>query len=250
MKYDLFIIIPVHNCLEYTKGCIASIKSNTPYKIIIINNNSTDGTDKYINEMVYRQKIAGFNLSDNLGVAGSWNFGIRTGLEHFKSDFFLIINNDVLLHPEMIDKLIEKIKDRQTLLVSATDISGRISSASEISGFLAPSEEVQVEAPEFSSFLIKKETIEKVGYFDEQFYPAYFEDNDYHFRIRKAGYKAWKINTAVYFHYGSRTIKENENIKMISDRGYLGNKEYYKRKWGGYPGEEKYQTPFNNKDYR
>ena len=46
-KYDLAIIIPVLNCFSYTKEMIPTIKTSHPYKLILIDNGSTDGTPIY-----------------------------------------------------------------------------------------------------------------------------------------------------------------------------------------------------------
>ena len=243
---SLAIIIPVINCFSYTIDLLGSIETKYPYKIILIDNGSTDETQDYFGEKDGIKDLIYFRFPENKGVAGSWNFGVYYATQKLRSEYFLILNNDIILHSQAIDILLEEIEEKQTLLVTGTDISGRISSSKEIEGLLPPVELVKTEAPEFSCFLIKKETIDKVGYFDEQFYPAYFEDNDYHYRIKIAGFKAYKINQALYFHYGSRTIKEEENIRTKANLGYLPNKDYYSRKWGGEPGKEKYKTPFNN----
>ena len=92
--------------------------------------------------------------------------------------------------------------------------------------------------------MVNSSTIEKIGWFDEKFYPAYFEDNDYHYRIRMNGFKAVKTNQALYFHFGSRTIKDDEKVKEKCNIGYAANREYYIQKWGGEPGKETFKTPF------
>ena len=49
-KYSLTVIIPVLNCLKYTKQIISQLKECTysKLKIIIIDNNSTDGTREFL----------------------------------------------------------------------------------------------------------------------------------------------------------------------------------------------------------
>ena len=51
--YELSVIIPCFNELEYTKKCIESIEStqqDVSYKLIIINDGSSDGTKKWLHE--------------------------------------------------------------------------------------------------------------------------------------------------------------------------------------------------------
>lgn len=244
-KIKLVIIIPVLNCLEFTKITLSTISSKHPYKLILIDNGSTDGTGKYFDHLEGIENIKIIRFKENIGVCPAWNFGIQYAIRKYNSNYFLIANNDIFLHPEAIDVLIKAVDFTKCILTSGMDVSGRVSHPLELLKMKVPKKTRLTEAPEFSCFMLKTETIQKIGYFDEKFYPAYFEDNDYHYRIRLAGLKAVKTNRALYFHYGSRTIKEDEKIKLQSNLGYTINRDYYRQKWGGLPGEEIYKTPFN-----
>lgn len=246
-NYELSIIIPVLNCLAYSKLMIPTIKTSRPYKLILINNGSTDGTREYFNKLKKTHNAFVIHFDENTGCASSWNYGIRQAMRLFGSNYFFIPNNDILLHPRCIDVLFEAIKAPKVALASATDMSGSVSASVEVLSFPLPQKAKFVEEPEFSCFMLKMETIDKIGFFDEKFFPAYFEDNDYHYRIRLAGLKAVKTNRALYFHYGSRTIKSDGKIRTISNLGYTANRDYYKQKWGGIPGQEIYSIPFGRK---
>ncbi|MDD5006369.1 MAG: glycosyltransferase [Candidatus Omnitrophica bacterium] len=245
-KSDLAIIMPVLNCLNYTKQMLPTIKTKHPYRLIIIDNGSTDGTKEFFNSGVRNFLIDYFYFKENKGCAASWNYGIKYAIRHFGSTHFFIPNNDILLHPEAIDILLKTIQKKDVVLATAIDVAGKISGQEEFNGLLPPVKTLLSEAPEFSCFMLNLKAIEKVGYFDEAFYPAYFEDNDYHHRIKLAGLKAIKTNRALYFHYHSRTIKENEDIRNKSNLGYNLNQEYYIKKWGGLPGHEKLSSPGAN----
>lgn len=257
-KNDLAIILPVINCLKYTKGLLATIKTVHHYNLFLINNGSTDGTKEYFDKISQLNNIFVQHNKENLGVSASWNWGIKQAIKKFDAKYFFIPNNDILIRPCTIDFLIEAINYPKVLLASATDIAGRVSQAKEVATIQVPWKLELVEAPEFSCFMVKRETIDILkkrevafepfpGFFDERFSPAYFEDNDFHRRINLAGYRAVKSNRALYFHYGSRTIKENSAVKVDSDLGYAINAEYYDRKWGGPPSKEKYKIPFGGK---
>jgi len=244
---ELAIIIPVLNCLEYTKKLLPTIESKIPYKVIFIDNASTDGTKEFLDLLSKDPRYCVFHFKENKGCSASWNFGIKRAIRDYGSKYFLILNNDILLNPIAIDLLISTISRKNVVLASATDVSSTISRPNEVRGLLPPVKTAISEAPEFSCFLLSLKAIEKVGYFDEKFFPAYFEDNDYHYRIRLAGLKAVKTNQALYFHFGSRTIKDNQEIHRQSDLGYVANREYYRNKWGGSPGHELFKTPYGGK---
>ena len=98
----------------------------------------------------------------------------------------------------------------------------------------------------FSCFMLTPEVVEKVGYFDESFYPAYFEDNDYAYRMSLAGLltKVRQVKTGMK-HIGSATITAFTPEQLAKHhRNFNKNSEYYTQKWGGQPHHEHYKTPF------
>ena len=91
----------------------------------------------------------------------------------------------------------------------------------------------------WSSFILTKNVYEKVGPFDEGFKKAYFEDNDYMYRMKLAGVPIKyvdELNPDVYLN--SQTIEKNPLLG-----GYIENKEYFLQKWGGLPESETFKTP-------
>lgn len=152
---------------------------------------------------------------------------------------YFMPNNDILINSGTIDTLVDEILGGGCALITATDVCGKIAEPCTIQTYKVPKQAQVSESPEFSCFMLKKSTVDKIGYFDPNFYPAYFEDNDYHHRLKIAGLHAYKTNQAVYYHYGSRTMKQDDEIKALVNNGYAINREYYIDKWGGLPGEEK-----------
>jgi GT2 family glycosyltransferase len=89
--------------------------------------------------------------------------------------------------------------------------------------------------------IIPLTTWEKVGKFDEQFFPAYFEDNDYCYRMRLEGLK--RINSPFFnpeIYRNSQTIAKDPSL----NKNFTLNRTLYINKWGGSPSNETYKTPF------
>ena len=115
-------------------------------------------------------------------------------------------------------------------------------------------------------FCLHHRTIPRVGWFDENFYPAYMEDCDYRWRCHLAGMHRYMVPTGEesspgkpYLtpgipatpevkvdHKGSLTVKSNAKYAKHSKvtHGRMG-RTYYKNKWGGMPNGEKFKIPFN-----
>lgn len=255
-KNELAIIIPTLNCFFYTKQLLDFLYVGRPYHLIIIDNGSKDETRAYLEEVRSHGKARIILNDKNIGVGPAWNLGIKQAISLYDSRYFCLLNNDILLHPKAIQCMVEVLKSRRADLISGTDVCGQMNYATQIFNKRMPDKEVLTEAPEFSCFMLSKETIDILeveegkhepfpGFFDEHFFPAYFEDNDYHYRMKQKDLKALKTNLAMYFHYGSRTIEADEEVKTQSNTGYTINREYYINKWGGRPGSEKFATPFD-----
>jgi hypothetical protein len=97
----------------------------------------------------------------------------------------------------------------------------------------------------FSCFMPTKRLIDRIGYFDESFSPAYFEDNDY-FRRMKLDEDVLLVPVETNIkHYASSTIEKFSIEQMQKHHdGFRANEQYYISKWGGLPHKEKYTTPF------
>lgn len=105
------IILLTYNQLDYTKLCIESIRKFTPkgqYEIIVVDNNSNDGTVEYLKaqedlRVIYNDYNAGFPK------------GCNQGIEISKGESILLLNNDTIVTPNWLNNL-------DSVLYSSDDI--------------------------------------------------------------------------------------------------------------------------------
>ena len=151
----------------------------------------------------------------NIGVAGAWNFLLDRIFESGK-EYGIVLNDDIYLGRTEY-QMGEFIRsNRYDLYVNPID---------------------------WCIFIMPKPTFDTVGRFDEAFFPAYCEDIDYHYRCRlmvKSYQRFPFLLPAV--HRNSQTLEKDP--KQFH-KAFHNNKEYYKKKWGGYPEEETFKIPFN-----
>jgi len=92
---------------------------------------------------------------------------------------------------------------------------------------------------EYILFALNRNMIRKVGFFDENLYPANYEDNDYRNRISLANVKVCHFNSsclhnkvAIELEGGAATSKSlsEENLNKLCECFKL-NEQYYRRKW-------------------
>jgi GT2 family glycosyltransferase len=244
---SLTIVIPCLNLwTKFTKPCLDSIKTGYPYRIVLVDNGSTDETCDEASKMV-GAAFQHRRYENNTGTARSWNWGIVDGFEK-GADWVLVLNNDILLHPACIDRLVQRMQQDQGAvgLVSALDVRGEVGTPQDVFNIHSDSKAdvAESEHPNFSAFLLSRRCFELVGPFDEAYYPAYFEDNDYHYRILRAGLRAIVHPPAMFYHYASRTQYEARTSPVVTGKDFEKNRVYYIRKWGGPPGGEKFCEPF------
>lgn len=96
----------------------------------------------------------------------------------------------------------------------------------------------------YSSMVFTPKLLYEVGYLDENFFPAYYEDNDHRYRMKLAGIE-WEYLPLKYDHTVSATIKRDPKIYARNQKTFQENGKYYIEKWGGLPGQEEYETPFD-----
>lgn len=256
----ILVVIPVINLWDqYTIHCMESLygQSVKDFEILILDNGSTDQTVEKANDFAGRKmpgRVHVVSNGGNKGVAASWNQGVQWGMDRGFTHI-VIANNDIRCGPHMLEGMYNRFLKGGVDLVSAVDVMREVLIPDMVTDPLHAvnnKEESESPHPNFSCFMITPQTIEKVGWFDEEIYPAYFEDNDYHYRVKLAGGLGVANTKAVFVHYGSRTQNQATNGPITPGETFRKNEQYFIKKWGGPPGHEKFVKPFNNdnNDYK
>jgi GT2 family glycosyltransferase len=221
------IVIPVLNQFEKAIAAIESIHTQHDYEIKIIPQ--------------YRM---------NQPLAAAWNQGLEWSLERHHS-FTLIINDDILFTKQSIDNMVSSFlyleQEDKCAMITGNNIRGLYEDPMETLVYRTDMKAYQ-ECPDFACFMVRPTIKKRIGAFDENFAPAYFEDNDYHYRIGLAGLHAYNDVSAPYYHYGSQTQNASSVIPVVPPFAFDNNRSYYINKWGDVPGKEIFTHPYNNLD--
>ena len=208
------IVVTVCNGLQYNREMVDSIRCNSPWALIIVDDYSIDGTKEWIKtlnaaSMPNCTGVVNIEDPDTDSLAAKWNLGVEmaVGLD---CDVALVCNNDILFSPATIDAILARFEKARAnnepiAIVTAHNRSGDITEPHNILTTVPPIETSESEGPDFSCFCVDPAIWDKVGRFNTDFKPCYFEDNDFHMILRLYGYKAISITAAPYYHYGSRT---------------------------------------------
>lgn len=221
---SLGIVIPVVNCLKYTKMAVESIKTAIRgVEVIMIDNGSTDGTGEWAR---YCPRVDVYKpQGKNIGVAAAWNLGMKIALAR-GHDLVFVMNNDIVLHPDAIDALAAWTREGMRF---PTLRGIPMDPALPYDVDDVPRAHVWSMPPDFCGFLMSRDVLKEVGGFDEEFRVAYCEDLDYAMRLKQAGIRMGSCHDAIAGHFVSRAIQEG-GVKHWD--AFTLNAKYFYRKWG------------------
>ncbi len=209
------IVIPVYNKILYTMNCLASIIENTPdisYEVIVVDDKSTDDTPKRLGDV---KNIKVIRADQNSGFIGSCN----TGAAEARGDYIIFLNNDTTVTPRWLSSPAAILdRDKQCGAVGSKLVypDGRLQEAGGIiwsdargwnyGKFQDPEKSEfnyvrEVDYCSGASLMVRRSLFEQLGGFDKRYTPAYWEDTDLCFSIRKLGYKVLYQPASVIIHY-------------------------------------------------
>ncbi|MHA1225128.1 MAG: glycosyltransferase family 2 protein [Candidatus Hodarchaeales archaeon] len=210
----------------FAEHCFKRIKKYTkiPYELVLIDNGSIvdkELLDKWA-DILIRNK-------ENLGFAKGCNQGFKLA----RGDWICCMNNDVFVYEGWLEALIKTFEDNPDCGIAMPALMKQTRKAKEALRIkeidLSQNYMAYGKGAEFGScWLTKKEIMDKVGLFDENFKIGFGEDRDYWRRIRKAGYETYRTHKTRVFHQGNVTIGKIENRRKYT----FANREYLKQKWG------------------
>lgn len=259
-KVHLSIIIVTYNSKKLIEQCLISIDkaiAGINSEIIIVDNNSNDGSKEYIPSRFTGVKFI-FN-NENAGFAKACNQGFKIS----SGDYILFLNPDTVLsetclsdcisfletHTDtgavgvrMLDEKGKFLKESKRGLPSpsasfyklfgiAAVFPGSKTIAKYYEGHLPEEENNPVEVLSGAFIMIKRSVFEKLNGFDERFF-MYGEDVDLSLRICQQGFKNYYLGKVSITHLkgGSTTY----NYKYIQDF-YGAMKLFVKKHYGNKP---------------
>lgn len=253
------IVILNWNGWGYTKECLKAIQKikNTNFNTltIVVDNGSTDGSVKKIqNEF---PKIELLKNDANLGFSKGNNIGIKHALKN-ECEFVLILNNDVVVTPDLLEELLNtskinnafivspkiyfykgfefhKSKYKQSELGKVIWFAGGIIDWNNIIGYHRGVDAVdkgqldkdsEIDYATGACVLIDCLMFEKIGFFDEKYF-LYYEDLDFCQRAKKSGSRIYYSSKAKAWHKNAGSSFSGSNLQdyyIVRNRLLFGMK--------------------------
>jgi GT2 family glycosyltransferase len=260
MVPKLSIILIGYNSLKFLKPCLEGVHAQTLKGIetLFIDNASADGSVAFVRKnFPWATVIAN---DQNLGYVGAANQGIRLT----KAPYVMILNPDLILTPDYLKKILEKLqkdkkigvitgkvlkydfeKNRPTSAIDTTGLYcfrnrriidrgqggedvGQYDDEEEVfgvSGAVPVYRRTALEDVKLPSFL--KPPSPPDEYLDEDFF-MYKEDIDVSWRLRLRGWKCYYLPQAVCYHgRGTGVLKRFSNWEVYKSRKHLNRFQKY-----------------------
>jgi GT2 family glycosyltransferase len=206
-------------------------------EMVIFDNNGRGQLTKQLDEMAkvphpFIKKIKVCHLPTNIGCPDAWNLIIKC---YMNAPYWIIVNHDIAFTPGFLEEMVQKAEDPEVGMVHAS--AGDFENVGS-----------------FELFLLKDWVVQKVGLFDENFYPAYCEDADYIMKLNNLKIKrAYGISkpyyhgeTMDYYVSGAQT-KRTEGLWDRLEEVNQINFEYMTKKWGaGWRWMSPWPYPYND----
>lgn len=214
---DLSIVIVNWNSGSYLLHLLESLESlrDEVVKILVVDNGSTDSSqfaasgDKTV-ELRQFQDNQGFARAANLGIGAT------------DSQYVLLLNPDIRILPETVRRLSEEMEKSPRLGIACGALIGEsgepqesfqlrslptitsvlmetlfidevlhfFKRSGEASQLTLQREPFEVEQPAAAFWLMRRDAWKEIGGFDENFFPAWFEDVDF---CKRLSATSWKI---------------------------------------------------------
>ncbi len=240
------IVIPAYDQVAYTYACIRSIIENTdfsetPYEVILADDFSKDATkniSKYIKGLIIKRGETNLGFLKNCNNAASYA----------KGKYIFFLNNDTKVHKNCLSSLVNLIESDDSIGMVGSKLiypDGRLQEAGGIiwqdaSGWNFGRLD-DPDKPEYNyvkdvdyisgaAIMLSKKLWDEIGGFDERYAPAYCEDSDLAFEVRKRGKRVVYQPQSVVTHFEG--ISNGTDVNGTGLKRYqIVNAEKFKEKW-------------------
>ena len=218
----IYIIIPVHNRIKKTMRCLDSIYSQSCEDIIVIivDDGSSDFTAEKVSSLYPKTVI--LPAKGDLFWTGAVSFGINYVLNICsEKDWVLLVNNDVQLKSDTIEKLVAfGVNRERKVIVSAISVNSInrdiiIKSGTKVKSWvlnitqhvlqgenasrISSYKPVEVDLLTARCLLHPVEIFPAIGNYNAELLPHYGGDDEFTVRASKNGYKAYVLPSAIVY---------------------------------------------------
>jgi GT2 family glycosyltransferase len=246
------IVIVTWNAFAYTRQCLESLRELTDhpdYEIIVSDNGSIDGTLDYLRQL---HDIRLIENGRNLGFVAGNNAALET--IEANRDVLLLNADTEVQDPNWLQNLQSTAYSRDDIglvgcrlrfpdgrlqhvgsYMPKASFRGQLVGGNEKDIHQYPADQ-EVDSVIFACVYIKRALLDAIGPLDDDYF-SYFEDTDYCYKAKLAGFKTYYCSSVAITHHHNTSTREN-GVSMWGM--YHASREIFKEKWQQHLLEEQY----------
>ena len=245
-RRPVVITILSWNKLGLLKDCVTAIQRHTeyPHTICVVDQGSTDGTKGYLDRL--GDRVTTITLDENIGFVK----GNNLVMDRFRDHDVVLLNNDTRVHRGWLTALADRAYSAPEVGIVGAKLvypDGRLQEAGgEIFQDASGRNIGKMDDPERSIYnqvrevnycsaaclYVKRDVLDRVGYLDERYHPAYWEDTDLCFAAAQAGFAVLYEPAAVVTHLEGGTAGKGAEQQSRSRALQETNRPKFATKWG------------------
>lgn len=224
-------ILVTYNRLELLRESIKSLENQRQpvNHIIIINNNSSDGTEIYLEKYDKNPKYIIINSNINLGGAGGFNLGIKKAFSMTDDDYFWIMDDDTIPEKDALQHLLDTANfvddDFGYLCSNVHWIDGTASNIPKVNNNwtnLATRGIIETSEATFVSIFVTRQAVNEVGFPISDIF-IWGDDTEYTLRLSNYKKSYFVINSLVLHKSKQKTV----NLTIVTDDSERLPRYYY-----------------------
>jgi hypothetical protein len=268
MSACVHIVIVNYRTAELTIDCLRALSTQVPDlgggHVVVVDNDSGDGSVEKLSAAIEREGWSGWThvmpLDRNGGFAFGNNAGIRAALaspDHV--DYVMLLNPDTVARKGAIKALVGFMDDHPRAGISGSllenadgrmeysahrfhtplselDDSARLSLLSRLLRRYAVSHRPRTMAHQCdwvsgASLIVRREVIEQVGLLDDGYF-LYFEEADFCWRAKKAGWEVWYVPQSRVMHLEGAATGIRTAVKRRASYWYDSRRRFFVKHYG------------------
>lgn len=223
-KLASIIIVSYNGLYETTVPCLHSIFEQTEhadFEVIVVDNNSTDGTQDYLKALAGREpRLKCLLNTTNRGFAGGNNDGIKMA----NGRFLILLNSDTRVSKGWLERIVNVLAsdpaiglagpvsnstgNEQTVYITATKPE-EILDEGVLWARMSRGDIVPMERLCFFCVATRRDVVDTIGLLDENYGLGFYEDDDYCLRVKKAGFRLVCCEDVFIYHRGSASFNKS-----------------------------------------
>lgn len=231
------VVIPLYGGPGDIESCLSSLQrcQDLLCEVIVVDDKSPDNAPDVVERYPFARLIRN---PENLGFAATCNRGVAEA----RGETVVILNSDTMVPRAGLLRLVEALGEGGTVAAAGprSNYVGHFqrtgvtyTSTTSIDLFAEDFAMREVDDTETDMLVgfclaVKRAVWEEVGPFDIGFGIGMFEDNDFCYRLRRAGYRLLIANRAFVHHEGNRSLERSPADKFAA---FAANRTYYEEKW-------------------